>query len=353
MTSGPRCSFIVPAFNVADYLESCLESISQQTFPDFEVIVVDDGSTDDTASVARACASRDRRITVISQDNMGLSGARNSGLGAARGEYVVFIDGDDWVEPNLLDEMLTAAVEARADVVIAGCHVDFHDRAGHVVRVSRQLPPRRLVDDVHPLDASDLTDQLVNLLGYAWNKLYRRALLEAEPHRFEVGLSLVEDVIFNRRVLAAASTTVLLPRAYVHYVQRPRETLGTALYPDYLNLRARAIEARVEVLRHWGLPSSAIEARSLLESRIALVSAVRLAASQPYLTRWERVQLLQGMLDQADEQLLTRAYQADARGYDRLLITLVQSSRLGAAVALSELSQRLRAITRRFGAIAR
>lgn len=348
-----RCSVIVPAFNVAPYLERCLRTLLEQTEHDFEVVVVDDGSTDRSADIAAQFAVRDCRFRVVKQPNGGLSAARNAGLELATGEWVAFIDGDDWVEPNLLDEMLTAAVEARADVVIAGCYVDFHDRAGHVVRVSRQLPPRRLVDDVHPLDASDLTDQLVNLLGYAWNKLYRRALLETERHRFEVGLSLVEDVVFNHRVLTAASTTVLLPRAYVHYVQRPRETLGTALYPDYLTLRARAIEARADVLRRWGLPSSAIEARSLLDSRTALVSAVRLAASQPYRTRWERAQLLQGMLDQADERLLARAYQADARGYHRLLITLVQSSRLEAAVALSELSQRLRAITRRFGATAR
>ena len=122
-------SVIVPAYNVEDYLGECLDSIINQTFTDIEIICVNDGSVDSTLDIFNDYASRDERINVISQENKGLSGARNTGLKHAKGKYIYFMDSDDYLEVNALERMYSAAEEKSADIVFFKL-INFDDGTG-------------------------------------------------------------------------------------------------------------------------------------------------------------------------------------------------------------------------------
>lgn len=271
-------SVVVPVFNVEAFLPRCVESLRSQTWRELEILLVDDGSTDGSGRLCDEYAVLDSRVHVIRQENAGLSAARNAGLRVARGDYVAFLDSDDWAEPMMLEEMLEAAQADGSDIVVAGCWVDVEDDAGEVV-----LSERRTVG-AHVLGpgsgCTELGGRLLNLLGYAWNKLYRRDVLERHQLRFEEGLSLVEDAVFNAAVVEHSRRIQVLPRAYVHYVQRPRRTLGVQHYEDFLSLRFRAIASLDSMLGHWGV--QAADRRRVLapERQAAVRNVVRRTVEQ-------------------------------------------------------------------------
>lgn len=276
-----KVSVIVPAYNVAPFLHDCLDSLIAQTYTDVEIVVVNDGSTDHTGEIAEGYRDRDPRVRVVQRANGGLSAARNSGLDVATGSLISFVDADDWCDPEMLQSMVDCLVRNRAQVVIAGMHVDYHDKDGQLIRsFSRRLPMVR-IDPSSPLSDSLVDGDLVNLLGYAWNKLYRRDLIEFAGVRFVEGISLVEDVIFNADILRSAERVTFLDEAYVHYVQRQRLTLGTRAYPDLLDLRLMAIKSIDRALKALGSGKQVRNVTKAHMSQVALIMAVRSAASRP------------------------------------------------------------------------
>lgn len=276
-----RATLIVAAYNVAPYLPRCLESVLAQTERSIQVVVVDDGSTDATPGIADRYAVQDPRIQVIHQENLGLSGARNAGLTAAIGEYVCFVDGDDWVEPGMVQFMTERCEASRSQAVIAGAVVDFHDESDRLTHAEIQLPARGVLRRGSPLGVDVVDDSFLNLLGYAWNKVYQREWLLGVGTRFEEGLTLVEDAVFNAQVLGAADRVALARSAFVHYVQRPRPSLGNARDDSFLALRWRAISGVDSFLEAWGVDEEARRRRRASASGLALWSALRAVANSP------------------------------------------------------------------------
>ena len=176
-------SVIVPVYNVERYIRECIDSILSQTFTDWELILVDDGSTDSCPSVLDAYASTDRRIRVIHKENGGLSSARNSGLECARGEFIVFVDGDDALYPEALKQLMDVHSETDADLVEGsftyGKSVPKIKRGDYTVKI---YTPRDAIEDV-------LYQKI--LLPSAWGKLYRKKLFG--NIRFREGI-LYEDL---------------------------------------------------------------------------------------------------------------------------------------------------------------
>ena len=124
MIMNSKISIIIPVFNVENYLKRCLDSILAQTFREFQVYIVDDGSTDQTGVICDEYAKKDKRITVIHKQNEGVSIARNTAIEMATGEYFLFFDGDDHVEENCLEELYEAAVHQNADAVLYGYYLE-------------------------------------------------------------------------------------------------------------------------------------------------------------------------------------------------------------------------------------
>ena len=200
-------SVVLPAYNAERTLARMVDSLLAQTLADFELLIVDDGSTDGTAALCDAYAARDSRVRVFHQPNGGVSAARQLGVDQARGEYSIHADADDWVEPTMLEEMYAKAKETDADVVIA----DFYSEDGEKTRYVKQQPTS--------LEASQvLRDLFQQLHGSCWNKLVRRVCYNNYHVRFPVGIDFAEDSLTWIELYTHPITTAYLPKAFYHYI---------------------------------------------------------------------------------------------------------------------------------------
>ena len=174
---GPAISIIVPVFNVQDHIGPCLESLLAQSFSDFECIVVDDGSTDDSRARVMETIDGDPRFQLISQENKGLSAARNIALDQVRGQAIAFVDGDDRVMCDFLAKMWDALCQSGADWVACGLRLVFPDGAGHTHSAIHTAPDLANQTAVtrHPL--TSWQDAICHFPS-AWNKLYRKELIK-------------------------------------------------------------------------------------------------------------------------------------------------------------------------------
>lgn len=250
--SSSLVTVVVPAFNAEATLARTLDSVLKQTHVQLELVVVDDGSTDGTRAVADAFADADPRVRVLTQENLGLSEARNAGIRLARGAWITFLDSDDWVEPDYLSVPVACADRHEAEVVIFGFFVDAEGPNGHVVHSSVRLPSAQ-EQSVDAFPAGSVDVSFIGSVGYAWNKLYRRT----PPSRgflFEPALRQIEDIEFQSRVMPSAEKVVLCPRALIHYVQPfDGRSLGRTYSPDLLELRLRGLTCAETLIRRWGL----------------------------------------------------------------------------------------------------
>lgn len=209
----PLVSVIVPVFNCEKYLKRCLESLSAQTLPNIEFILVNNGSTDGSGEILREYAEQDRRFTLIEQDNQGIQGSRNRGLKAANGEYVGFVDADDFVDPAMFCILLKRAVSTGSDISICDYVMTFREHETKSVL--------GLSDEV--VDTAALNQETFYLRYFGrnpvvWNKLYRKALLTEHGIQFEVGHG--EDLLLHLRLLPHIKQLCVSHQPLYHYVQR-------------------------------------------------------------------------------------------------------------------------------------
>ncbi|MFF3465580.1 bifunctional glycosyltransferase/CDP-glycerol:glycerophosphate glycerophosphotransferase [Streptomyces sp. NPDC001984] len=246
----PRFSVIVPAYKVQAYLHECLDSVLSQSYPDLEVIVVDDCSPDASGAIIDEYAARDARVRAVHLPrNEGLGGARNAGLAQARGDYLVFLDSDDTLTPDALRAIADRIKETGEPDVLVYDHARTY-WTGEVVRdkstplLTEQGPaPFRLAD----------RPGLLRVLMVAWNKAYRREFVERAEFAFPSGY--YEDTPWTYPVLMAAETIATLDRVCVHYRQRRRGSiLGTTsrkhfdIFEQYDRVFAY-VDARPELAR--------------------------------------------------------------------------------------------------------
>lgn len=212
-------SVVIPAYNVKPYIQKCVRSVLNQTYTNLEVILVDDGSTDGTARLCDALQNEDKRIVVIHQENKGLSAARNAGIEVAKGDWIAFLDSDDWIEPEMYQCLHTLAVENAADIASCrtrDCHLDCE--------------PPNVIDtcEVMILDSESMIKGLVDqhvVRFEVWNKLWRRTLIG--DVRFKTG-QVSEDVYFDRVLFLKANRMVHIEKTLHNYlIQRPGNTLSS------------------------------------------------------------------------------------------------------------------------------
>ena len=186
----PKISIIVPVYNVEQYLPQCLDSIINQTFKDIEIICINDGSTDNSIKILEQYAQRDSRIKVLNQENQGLSVARNNGIAQATGEYVSFIDSDDFIHLEFLETLYQAIIQSNCD--IAGC--DF------LKVYSNEIPVKKNAKFKKYVSALDVLLNKKNFIHFnVWNKLYKREIIK--DIQFVENLYF-EDWVFNLCVFA-------------------------------------------------------------------------------------------------------------------------------------------------------
>lgn len=182
-----KVSVIVPAYNAEKYLEECLDSICAQTYQALEIIVIDDGSKDSTASIIKNRAEQDVRIMPYYNDNYGVSYSRNFGLEHCTGEYVAFVDADDLVAPDFLEQMVHDLEESHADIAVIG------------VAKSKSFRPELFTNGVACLyEELKMLEQVFGAFeGFVCNKLYKKSLLQMKSIRLERNIAVCEDLLFN------------------------------------------------------------------------------------------------------------------------------------------------------------
>jgi len=216
MDDETKVSVIVPIYRVEAYLEKCVDSILRQDYGNLEVILVDDGSPDGCPAICDALARRDSRVRVIHQANGGLSRARNAGIEASTGAYLLFVDSDDWIAPDMCSRLLQTARETGADIVSCNLFFCYPDGTRELNKMA--FPDAAVFDSGEILKNYFLSDSMD--LVVVWNKLYRRELFFSEPQiRFPAG-RLHEDYYTMHLLYERARNTAIIPDALYHYLLR-------------------------------------------------------------------------------------------------------------------------------------
>ena len=204
----PKISVIVPVYKAEAYLHRCMDSLLAQTFQDFEILLVDDGSPDRSGKICDEYAQKDRRVRVFHKENGGVSSARQCGIDNASGEYTIHADPDDWVETDMLEALYRKAKEEDADMVICDYYTEEKGKTKYFVQKPSALD--------HETVLCELFQQLH---GSCWNKLVRRACYKEFGVKFPEELSYCEDLFVNTCLLSHPMAVVYLPKAFYHYDQ--------------------------------------------------------------------------------------------------------------------------------------
>ena len=225
-------TIIIPCYNIEAYLDRCLESVAQQSYKEFSVILIDDGSTDDTFTKCVEWKNKDNRVTLVSKKNLGLGMTRNLGIKMSDSEYITFLDADDWWHEDYLKEMIAGTENGRNDIVLCDFDFIYEEDNGSMTHSLSELR--------FPAGRIDINNEMFFLSRartYAWGKLYRRSLftdnsIEEPSHDYE-------DVATTPLIMAKAAKVYHVPKSMYRYVRnRPGSIINnfSSLYDLLLSL---------------------------------------------------------------------------------------------------------------------
>ncbi len=309
LNPNPLVSFLVPVYNTETYLRQCLDSLLAQTEPNFEVVCVDDGSTDSSADILAEYAARDARIVVVRQKNQGVSVARNAGIEVARGKYLCCVDSDDWVEPTLCEKAFAVANKYDADVA------RFIDKR-KFAKFLRRYPQAKQYYDGRNLDEAlyeEITLEqrlfLIYSLGFGLlqNTLYRRDFWLANSLSFPLGIRINEDAFVCHRALTLASRVVVFDARLYHY----RRRIGSAMHAGAL---AR-LGSRIDVFEFFRLTRDfylGSKERSRLYEPLVVLALYSWRNVQVGVSRQERAVWKRKVDELLDDYMLNMIYRRNA-----------------------------------------
>lgn len=222
-------SIIVPVYNVERHIIKCIESITNQTYTNLEIICINDGSTDDSGKICDDYSKRDNRIKVIHKKNEGVSSARNFGLKHATGEFIGFVDPDDWIENRMYEVMIDALLENNADIAIANYYIDTDETTTPMIN-QEQI-------DYKPFNQEKLItyafkrDEYKGFGAYIWNKLFRASLFkmnDSSTLNFDENITFCEDIIFFTNLALNSKKSIYITKPMYHYYKRNSSLSHTA-----------------------------------------------------------------------------------------------------------------------------
>ena len=274
--SDAKISIIVPVYNVETYLPQCLNSLIGQTYKNLEIICVNDGSTDGSLAILREYAERDGRVKIVSKENKGASVARNTALDTATGAYLMFVDSDDWLEPDTCELALDAMEERNVDLVMWDYIREFSSssKPKNIFKQDILFDEQAVRSRLHRRMIGIVGEELAHpenadALCTIWGKLYKRSYIEEHHVRFydirEIGTH--EDGLFNLEVLEYVGSACYLHKFLYHYRRNDASSITAAFKPEYQTQRERLYVYMEAYIESHELPE---DYRIALRNRMAL-----------------------------------------------------------------------------------
>lgn len=246
-------SIIVPVYNTENYLEKCLLSLVNQTYKNIEIIIIDDGSPDNSMNIIQKFVLADNRAKVISQKNQGLSGARNTGINNANGDYIMFIDSDDWIEIDTCEKAINASEKYNADVVFWSYIKEFSNsqKDNYLFDKTEIIWSEKNINQLSRRMVGLVGDELANPqsidnLVTAWGKLYKKSVI-GDVRFTDTKIIGTEDALFNIEVFLGINSAVYIPDLLSHY-RKDNESSLTHNYKEKLVSRWREMYSRIKFL---------------------------------------------------------------------------------------------------------
>lgn len=272
----PKVSIIVPLYKAEDNLRQCIDSILTQTVKDLELILVNDGSPDRSGDIAEEYKGKDSRVIVIHQSNQGVAQARNIGINAAKGEYIGFVDADDWIEKNMYLEMYNLAKSNSADIVMCGY------KKGNTSSIREEKPP--LKEGIY--NSKDIVRQVITpmigtveknfiswkyrVMGSVWRSIFKKELLIEHNITFNKSLSYSEDLIFCIESLLKSNKVAIINNTFYNY--RSSENSLSNGYRNDLFKNLLVVDNIINKLLGKKLSPEILDIRTMLVARKAIIN---------------------------------------------------------------------------------
>lgn len=240
-------SIVVPVYKVPhNYLNKCIESLISQTYKNIEIILVDDGSPDDCGDICDDYAKKDSRIKVLHKENGGLSSARNSGVENARGDFVIFVDGDDWIEPETCEVLFQEYLKTNTDLVMFGMVRDFN---GTLEKYKYKLTENHYYDKKECLQLQKYVLDFNSNISTATTKLIKREVLISNTIKHNESLKQgAEGIVFNLQLFEAISSATFIDKPFYHYIYN-NESISTTYNERNIDLVLECFKYIYEYIR--------------------------------------------------------------------------------------------------------
>lgn len=251
----PKVSIIVPIYNVEKYLDRCMQTLINQTLQDIEIIMVDDGSPDNCPKLCDKYAQKDNRIKVIHKRNGGLSDARNAGLEIATGEYVAFIDSDDYTSIEAYETLYNKAKETNADIVYAGFTMHNSDGTENKCFVLNQIWEGKNIIPFLKSMIFDTKKDIDTIWMSVWNGIYKRNIIEKNNIRFLSEREyLSEDILFHIMLIPLCKKIVCIPYTFYHYCYNGISLTHSSFNTKKIDCNFRLFELLMKIADDYNLP---------------------------------------------------------------------------------------------------
>lgn len=288
----PTISIIVPVYNSSAFLKKCLESILMQTYSDFELLLINDGSTDTSLDIALSYANLDNRIVVINQENLGVSSARNNGLSKASGDYIVFVDADDWLEQDYLSVLINDIVINDADLVCGG----YYDYSVY----AKRLPINDFKGRTTVLKTDEMMYALLNGTGgVPWAKLYRKAIIDKFSIRFNNQVKMSEDLVFNLEYVSYCKKIIINQYHGYNYNRLNNTSVSSKISPDYLSSYEISNKLMIQLWRKIKLDDLKLSNYINQRLRMFIVSACDNIATNKNIGIFKRIAQIRFFLEES------------------------------------------------------
>ena len=323
MKNDPSISIIVPVYNAERFLDRCLKSIYSQTFSDYEIILVNDGSKDNSLALCRAYAEKDPRITVIDKENGGAGSARNKGIEIAKGEYLAFPDVDDWFEPKMYEDLYNLAKKGDYDIVFSGANY-YSQKGGELIYT-------------HSVKCDSLAfetalDCRLNVMKFfptstifdvPWNKLYKREVAVKKNVRFS-DHKRCQDAMFNIDFYDRAEKVASTDKCYYNYIVNDTAGVQRKFPKNYIDINIAYFSHLITILNEWGVYSGEIKVHYDTSFVIAVYETMNMFDNPLWkMNKNEKAEYVKSILERPEIQSMIA--RADVKKEERWQIDILKN----------------------------